>query len=182
MGIVLAKEKGAKAVKRPRTATTRRITRQIIAKIPGFRTISRKSCPPGKILRKGYMRHYSTAVRRRGFTVKKDTGQIYRIHPSNKDMHVEATCVTDPNPGKKHTVKKQIGPLKKGELAMYGYSFRGKETDRHIALVKAIHEYTALGVFHKLDAVAKLTHRTLPKASSVFAKDREWVRTKFVSP
>jgi len=165
-----------------RTATTRRITRQIISKIPTFRSISRKICPPGQILRKGYTRHYSTAVRKRGITVRKTTGQVYRIHPTQKNVHVPASCIKDPGPANKPRTSRLIGPLREGELAKYGYSFRRSETDRHVALVKAIHEYSAISVYHKLDAIAKLTGRTLPNASAVFAKDREWVRNKFVKP
>jgi len=165
-----------------RTATTRRITRQIISKIPTFRSISRKICPPGQVLRKGYTRHYSTAVRKRGITVRKTTGQVYRIHPTQKNVHVAARCIKDPGPANRPRTSRLIGPLREGELAKYGYSFRRSEAERHVALVKAIHEYSALSVYHKLDAIAKLTGRTLPNASAVFAKDREWVRSKFVKP
>jgi len=73
-----------------------------------------------------------------------------------------------------------IGPLREGELAKYGYSFRIGENERHIALVKAIQEYSGLSVYYKLDAIAKLTGKTLPNAAAVFAKDREWVHSKFV--
>lgn len=164
------------------TATTRRITRQIISKIPTFRTISRKICPPGQILRKGYTRHYSTAVRKRGITVRKASGQVYRIHPSQKDVHVEAKCIKDPGPAGRSRTSRLIGPLREGELAKYGYSFRRPETERHVALVKAIHEYSALSVYRKLDAITKLTSKTLPNASAVFRKDREWVHSKFMKP
>jgi hypothetical protein len=157
------------------TATIRRMTRQLVAKIPSFRTATRKDCPPGHVLRKAYSRHYSTAVRLKGFTVKKTSGKVYRIHPSQKNTHINATCVKDTKVGPK-SVKKQIGPLKKGELAKYGYSFRASESQRHAALQKAIAEYTALGVYRKLDAVAKLTVNTVPAAAKVFAGDREWVR------
>ena len=157
------------------TATIRRMARQLLAKIPSFRSATRKDCPPGHILRKAYSRHYSTAVRARGFTVKKTSGKVYRIHPTQKNTHVEATCVKNTGKNTK-SVKRQIGPLKKGELAKYGYSFRATESQRHTALQKAIAEYTALGVYRKLDAVAKLTAHTVPAAAKVFAADREWVR------
>jgi hypothetical protein len=165
-----------------RTATTRRITRQIISKIPTFRTISRKICPSGQILRKGYTRHYSTAVRKRGITVRKTTGQVYRIHPSQKNVHVAAKCIKDPGSAGRPRTSRLIGPLREGELAKYGYSFRRPELERHVALVKAIHEYSALSVYHKLDAITKLTSRTLRNASAIFGKDREWVRSKFMKP
>ena len=166
-------------LKKAGTATTRRITRQIISKIPSFRTLTRKNCPPGQVLRKGYTRHYSTAVRRKGITVRKSTGQVYRIHPSQKNIHVEARCIKDQG-GKSSKSAKLIGPLRQGELAKYGYSFRDKESQREIALMKAVQEYTALSVFHKLNAVAVLTKSTVPKASAVFARDRDWVGRKFL--
>ena len=62
-------------------------------------------------------------------------------------------------------------------MARYGYSFRASESQRHAALKKAADEYTALGIYRKLDAIAKLTVRTIPSASKVFASDREWVRS-----
>ena len=177
---------GAAATKRARshgTATVRRMTRQLVGKVPSIRTASRKDCPPGQVLRKAYTRHYSTAVRARGFTVKKTSGKTYRVLPTGKNMHIGATCVKDTAPpkiGPKST--KRFGPLKKGELAKYGYSFRASESQRHAALKKAIDEYTALGVYRKLDAVAKLTARAVPAASKVFAADREWVHRAMKRP
>ena len=160
------------------SATTRRKTRQVIQKIPSIRSASRKNCPPGQVLRRSYTRHYSTAVRARGFTVKRSNGKSYRVNPSNKNMHVEARCVKDTG-GPSSKSQKLFGPLKKGELARYGYSFRASESQRHTALRKAVDEYTALGVYRKLDAVAKLTHSRSPKASKAFSADREWVRKTF---
>lgn len=156
--------------------TAKRETRKLIAKIPSIRSITRRSCPPGQILRKGYTRHYSTAVKARGFTVKKATGTVYRVKPTDKNTHVEARCIKNTGlPGK--GPNKGIGPLRKGELAKHGYSFRETRERRRLALHKAILEYTANGVFHKLDAVAKLTVRTIPAASRIYAADRNWVRT-----
>jgi len=105
---------------------------------------------------------------------------MYRIHPTQKDVHVSAKCVKDTGSVGRSKTSRLIGPLREGELAKYGYSFRRPETERYIALVKAIHEYSALSVYRKLDAIAKLTSRTLAKASAVFAKDRDWVRSKFM--
>jgi hypothetical protein len=160
--------------------TARRKTRNILEKVPSFKSISRKYCPPGQILRKAYTRRYTTAVRKRGFTVKKSSGKEYRIHPEQKNMYVEARCIKDRGlPGKGPKSGKGIGPLRKGELSSYGYSFRSSNSQRHEALRKAVDEYSALSVFHKLDAIAKLTLRTAPKAHKVFAEDREWVSDKF---
>jgi hypothetical protein len=160
------------------SATTRRKTRRVIQKIPSIRSASRKNCPPGHVLRRSYTRHYSTAVRAKGFTVKRTNGKSYHVNPSNKNTHVEARCVKNTG-GPRSKSSKLFGPLKKGELARYGYSFRASESQRHAALKKAVLEYTALGVYRKLDAVAKLTEHTAPKASKAFATDREWVRKSF---
>jgi hypothetical protein len=46
-------------------------------------------------------------------------------------------------------------------------------------LKKAVEEYTALGVFRKLDAVAKLTKRTAPEAHRIFKTDRDWVQRTY---
>ena len=166
--------------KKSGTATVRKRTRQLISKIPGIRSLTRKACPPGKILRKGYTRHYSTPVRQRGFTVKRSTGTVYRVYPKNKNMYVESRCVKNTGlPGKGSKSAKGFGPLRKGELAKHGYSFRATESQRHAALKSAIEEYTSLGVYKKLDAIAKLTVRTIPRASKVFAADREWVHKTF---
>ena len=162
------------------TATVRRRTRRLVSKIPGIRTLSRKNCPPGQILRKGYTRHYTTAIRVRGYTEKKDTGTAYRVYPKNKEMYVESRCVKNTGlPGKGSKSVKAFGPLRKGELAKYGYSFRAADSQRHAALKRAVDEYTPLGVFRKLDAVAKLTHRTVPRAAKVFAADRAWISETF---
>jgi hypothetical protein len=104
---------------------------------------------------------------------------MYHVKPTEKNMHVEARCIKNTGlPGKGPVCKSTgIGPLKKGELAKHGYSFRESREKRRIALHNAILEYTAKGVYHKLDAIAKLTLRTIPAASKVYAEDRDWVRT-----
>ena len=70
-----------------------------------------------------------------------------------------------------------MGKLRKGELIKYGYQYRLADRLRHRALERAIKAYGGLSVFHKLDAVAKLSKKTAPDASDTFSKDREWVRT-----
>jgi hypothetical protein len=156
--------------------TAKRETRKLIAKIPSIRSLTRRNCPPGQILKKGYIRKYSTAVKARGFTVKRKNGAMYRVKPTDKNTYVEARCIKNTGlPGKGSA--KGIGPLKKGELAKHGYSFRETREKRRLALHKAIIEYTAIGVYRKLDAIAKLTMRTIPAASKVYAADRNWVHT-----
>jgi hypothetical protein len=57
----------------------------------------------------------------------------------------------------------------------YGYQYRLSDALRHRALQKAIQQYGKVSVFHKLDAIAKLSKRTAPNASDIFARDRQWV-------
>ena len=155
------------------SATTRRVARKLVQAIPSMRSLGKKNCPPGMIRRKGYTRKYSTAVRRSGFTVKKD-GKSYRVQPTAKNMFVESRCIK--NVGLSGKGPKLFGPLRKGELAKHGYSFRDSDSSRHAALKKAISEYGSTGVYRQLNAVAKLTKRASPKAANVFSKAREWVR------
>ena len=74
-----------------------------------------------------------------------------------------------------------FGKLRRGDLIKYGYEYRLADRLRHGALEKAIKHYGALSVYHKLDAVAKLTKHTAPDASAIFSKDREWVRARLSS-
>jgi hypothetical protein len=136
---------------------------------------ARKACPPGKILRKAYVRRFKTNVRQRGYTVKRGS-QLYRAYPKSTSTVVQAACVKDRGlPGKG---PQEITPLRKGELKKYGYSFRKSDLIRHEALRKAVKEFGVLGVYRKLDAVAKLSVRAAPKASAIFKKDRDWVRRR----
>ena len=136
----------------------------------------RKACPPGKVLRKAYVRRFRTNVRERGYTVKRGS-QTYRAYPKKSSTVVQAACIKDVGlPGKG---PQEIAPLRKGELIKHGYVYRKSELERHEALRKAIKEFGVLGVYRKLDAVAKLSVRAAPKASAVFKKDRDWVRKRF---
>jgi hypothetical protein len=129
------------------------------------------------IPRKSYIRKYSSLTKKRGFTVRRKTGTTYRVYPKAANMMVESACVKDLGlPGKGPRSGKGIGPLHKGELAKHGYSYRNSNSSRHAALKKAAEEYGPLGVFRKLNAVAKLTTRTVPKVSAAFKRDREWVK------
>ncbi len=135
----------------------------------------RKACPPGKILRKAYVRRFKTNIRERGYTVKRGS-QTYRAYPKKSATIVQAACVKDAGlPGKG---PQQIAPLRKGELMKHGYTYRKSDIERHEALRKAAKEFGVLGVYRKLDAVAKLSVRAAPKASAIFKKDRDWVRKR----
>jgi len=153
--------------------TAKRRTRKLIQAIPSMRSLSRKNCPAGMIRKKGYVRKYSTAVKEHGYTVKKKNGKEYRIRPKASEMYVESQCVKDTGlPGKGPAL---FGPLRKGELAKHGYSFRKSNAERHAALRKSIDEYGAAGVYRKLNVVTKLFQRTHPTYSDRFKEDREWV-------
>lgn len=167
--------------------TVKRITAR--RKRAGIPSATRK-CPPGQIRRTGYVRRYSTGIRRRGYTVRRPSGRIYRVYPQASRMIVRSSCVKDRGlPGKgprpfrfPFRGGKQvygIGPLRKGELAKHGYSTKTSTRKRHGALRKAVKEFGALGVYRKLNAVAKLGVRTARAASKTFKTNRNWVRKTF---
>ena len=145
--------------------------------IPSIKSLSRKACPPGMIERKGFVRRYSSQVRQQGFTVHRN-GKTYKVFPKERSVSVNSRCVK--NTGKTIAgVAKSIGPLRKGELAKHGYAFRKSDMARHRALKHAVDEFGALGVYRKLDAVAKLTVNKVPEASKVYGADKNWVKEKF---
>lgn len=146
--------------------------------VPSIKSLSRKACPPGMIERKEYARKYSTAIIQEGFTRKLKDGKIITVKPNKQSLvHVGAKCIKDIGlPGKGN---KTIGPLRKGELTKYGYSMLKSEEERHSALRKAVEKYGPVGVYRKLDAVSKLTFRSIPQASKIYTKDRNWVKEKF---
>jgi hypothetical protein len=168
------KTESSKEFKRKTIAKqTRRLSAVKEKLLPSIRSLSRRACPPGMIERKEYARKYTTAVLKKGFTTKK--GKRFP-HKTNL-THVGPACVKDLGlPGKG---KQSIGPLRKGELSKHGYSMRETEEIRHRALRKSIEEYGALGVYRKLDAVAKLTERTIPDASKIYSNDRNWIKQSF---
>jgi len=71
-----------------------------------------------------------------------------------------------------------IGPLRKGELAVFGYVNVAalSEGKRHLALGRAVHAYGSLSVFRKLNAVYVYTRYTAPVSSAIFKLDRDWVK------
>ena len=74
-----------------------------------------------------------------------------------------------------------IGPLRKGELAKFGYhNVVGlTEEQRRTALRKAVHAYGSLGVWRKLNAVAVYGKYTAPASSRIFKRDMDWIRSEF---
>jgi len=142
--------------------------------IPSIKSLARKACPPGMVERKAYKRKYSNSIRKKGFTVKR-SGTTYRVYPKEHSATVGAACVKDTGAAG----PKSIGPLRKGELTKYGYSWRQPTEKRHAALNKAIKAYGPLGVFRKLDAVYKLSEHKIPRVAEVFKSDRNWVYGKY---
>lgn len=133
------------------------------------------SCPKGYTFRKGYTRKYRNSVKASGFTVRRK-GKVFTVHPTENMVRVNAQCIKE----HKNTTTKKFGKLRKGELIKYGYQYRLSDRLRQKALEKAVEKYGALFVFHKLDAVAKLSVRTAPDASVIFSKDRNWVRDTYL--
>lgn len=135
------------------------------------------SCKNGEILRKSYTRKFKNNVIEKGFIVKKKN-KTYRIYPTNKTLKVKASCIKDKGlPEKGRSV---FGKLRQGDLKKHGYGYVIPTNRRREALRGAINEYGALTVFHKLDAVSKLTKQTVPAASSVFKEDKAWVSRMFL--
>lgn len=163
-----------------KAAVMRTQTRRFKAKgvSPGKGT--RKVCPPGKILRRAYVRQFSSTIKRKGYTKRTKTGQLITVKPKAKSVVVPAACIDDKGlPGKLAPGAKGIGPLRPGELKKHGYAYSDPQERRRAALMSAVQEYSTLGVYRKLDAVAKLTVHTRPEAAKVFAEDRNWLRSSY---
>lgn len=141
---------------------------------------SKKECPPGKIARSAYVRRITSRIHKEGYNRVTKSGKVVKIFPKEKSVFVKAACVKDVGkPGKLPTGSPKIGPLRKGELKRFGYSYKLPETERRAALQRAIQELGPLDIYRKLDAVSKLTVRTSPQSSSTFASDRNWVRKTY---
>ncbi len=144
-----------------------------------MQTQKNSGCPQGYIKRRGYTRRFKPSVKTSGFTVRR-RGTVYTVRPKANTIRVPAACIKDRGlPGKGPREGEGIGKLRKGELIKYGYQYRLSDALRQKALKKAIKRYGPLSVYRKLDAVAKLSLRTAPDASSIFSRDRNWVKTNF---
>jgi len=142
----------------------------------GKRLGLKKQCPPGQVLRAPYTRKYTSEVKRTGFNVRRGNKTV-RVYPKGKSVIVPATCIDDKLLPTKGAIA--IDPGHKGDLTKYGYSARIGREGRHIALKKAIIVYGAISVYHKLDAVMKLTRTTAPDAHKIFKSDIEWLRKNY---
>lgn len=140
----------------------------------------KKQCPPGEIPRKAYVRRMTSKVHREGYEKRTPSGRTIKVYPKAKSIFVKASCVEDKGkPGKLPEGAPQIGPLRKGELLQFGYSYKLPEPNRRQALERAVKAFGPLNTYRKLDAIAKLTATAVPKASSIFAGDRNWIRKTY---
>ena len=141
-------------------------------------------CPPGHVSRTSYVRRLTSRVKQAGYFRRTPSGRVITVHPKKKSISVPAGCVPAHGSVIQPQVRPQvqpqpqvrIGPLKKGELRKYGYSYKNPEQIRRIALAKAISVDGRSTVYHRLNAVAKLSVSKAPEASKIFAADRNWVR------
>ena len=138
-------------------------------------TLKNITCPPGTVKRKGYTRKFRKSITNSGFTVRRK-GKIYTVRPKTNAVYVPSSCVKV----RGSVGTKTFGKLRKGDLIKYGYQYRLADSLRHKALEKAVSVYGAINVFHKLDAVAKLSTKTAPDASKIFAHDRNWVHEHYI--
>jgi hypothetical protein len=144
-----------------------------------MQTQKNSGCPQGYIMRRGYTRRFKPSVKTSGFTVRR-RGTVYTVRPKANTIRVPAACIKDRGlPGKGPREGEGIGKLRKGELIKYGYQYRLSDALRQKSLRKAIKRYGPLSVYRKLDAVAKLSLRTAPDASSIFSRDRNWIRNNY---
>jgi hypothetical protein len=105
-----------------------------------------------------------------------------RYTQKGKHILTPESCIRDRgSPGKGYPNGPGIGPLKKGELAKYGYTnvLNMTVSERHKALDKAVNEFGSLSVFRKLNAVAIYLKRTSPSSSRIFKEDMNYIRKKF---
>ena len=145
--------------------------------IPHTRSKTRRTalrCPPGQIARISYVRRLTSKVKREGYMKHTPSGRTIIVHPKKKSVAVPAGCIK--NVGQPGHGPELIGPLRKGQLSKYGYSYKLPGMNRRAALSRAIAADGRTTVYHRLNAVAKLTVSGAPRASAVFAADRNWVR------
>ena len=168
------KESQSEFRSRTARAKTARLARR------GLTANNTRKCPSGQIRRKAYVRRFTSGVKERGYTVRREGAKPYRIYPKKNYTVVRSGCIKDRGlPGKGTASGKTIAPLRKGELRKHGYVYRQPSDQRKAALKKAVTEFGPLGVYRKLNAVAKLSSRSAPHASKVFKSDRDWVKKTY---
>jgi len=75
----------------------------------------------------------------------------------------------------------RIGPLKHGDLIKHGYEsvITKTKNERHKSLEKAVQEYGSLTVWKKLNVLFILHKNSNPSLSTLFLKDRNWIRSTY---
>ena len=133
-------------------------------------------CPPGTVLRSSYTRH----VKNQSYTRKTKNGRSIQVHPRSHTSKIGPSCVKlSSKTGRPPSSALRIGPLKKGELKKFGYSYKLPVEKRREALQDAINKLGPLNVYYKLHAVSELTKTKAPRASAVFMEDKKWIQTVY---
>ena len=133
-------------------------------------------CPPGTVLRSSYTRH----VKNQSYTRKTKNGRSIHVHPRSHTSKIGPSCVKlSSKTGRPPSSAVRIGPLKKGELKKFGYSYKLPVEKRREALQDAINKLGPLNVYYKLHAVSELTKTKAPRASAVFMEDKKWIQTVY---
>lgn len=106
--------------------------------------------------------------------------KAYSYYRPGGKSRIQASLIV--NRGKPGKGPKVIPVTRPGMLTAYGYSVSKSPLARHRALTKAI-TYGAqkpLAVFHRLQAIATLSKRTLPSYAKTYRYDRNYVGRKFL--
>jgi hypothetical protein len=126
-----------------------------------------RGCPPGMEKRKGYVRR--SFMRSNGTPVQ--------------GSKVGTSCIVDRGAkGRAWKLKNKtlgIGPLKKGELKVFGYASAKSEVVRHAAIRKAAAAYGALPVERKLNALAVYNSKRRPVLANAFKQDSLYAATLY---
>ena len=106
--------------------------------------------------------------------------KAYSYYRPGGKSRVQASLIV--NRGKPGKGPKVIQVTRPGMLSAFGYSVSKSPIARHRALTKAI-TYGAqkpLAVFHRLQAIATLSKRTLPSYARTYRYDRNYIGRKFL--
>lgn len=111
---------------------------------------------------------------------KSKTHKAYSYFRPGGKTRVQATLIA--NLGKPGKGPKVIPITRPGMLSVYGYSASKSPLARHRALTKAITQghQKPLSVFHRLQAVATLSKRTMPTYARTYRYDRNYIGRKFL--
>jgi hypothetical protein len=121
------------------------------------------------IRRKGYVRkaHARKSFVRNGTKINSTTV---------KKTVVPSTWIKDLGlPGKTPKSKQVIPKLERGKMSQFGYTTKKSATDRHQALIRMAKKKSYSTTVKDLVARRTLTKNTLPKTSSIYDKDYQWL-------